>query len=73
MVFEAAAPLPNARKQLGWSARRTLQRAGRGLGQPQEPCAGVKCFTEALQRHRHVQSALSVVSAVADANGGNRP
>jgi hypothetical protein len=30
----------------------------------------VKCFTEALQRHRPVSSALSVASAVADANGG---
>ena len=30
----------------------------------------MKCFTEALQRLRPVRSALSVASAVADANGG---
>jgi hypothetical protein len=30
----------------------------------------VKCFSEALQRVRTVQPALSFVSAVADANGG---
>ena len=35
-----------------------------------EQCAGVKCFTEALQRVRRIRSALSVASAVADANGG---
>ena len=37
---------------------------------PQRTGPLVKCFTEALQRHRLLRSALSVASAIADANGG---
>jgi hypothetical protein len=41
-----------------------------GRGHLTEQCAGVKCFTEALQCSRAVRSALSVASAVAGAKGG---